>query len=450
LKPVSKDTRKATNPFISESLLVNGGGADLPSSGKSSLSTAAFNLVKGIVGAGVLSLPSGIAAFGDAPTAIIPAIIFITSVGMLSGYNFSLIGRICAATGASSYSTAWEKTIGASTAWVPAMACTFKTFFAILAYSMVLAETFQGIFKTFGFVASRAQTLVTLTSVILLPLCLMKNLASLAPFSLLGIIGMVFTILSMAVRYLDGSYSLPAGKLLSDLAANLQPSFGSKGAASAMSPNSLLLICMLSTAYMAHFNAPKFYNELENNTVERFNTLVSTSFGVSILLFSAAAGIGFATFGKACSGFILSNYSNKDALISLSRIAVAVSLIFTYPLVFTGCRDGVLDLAKVPKDKRTHAMLDKITLVLLSLVTFVAINLQDLSFVLSFGGATLGNALIYIFPALMFRKSVKDLGPNASKSLQNEVYFTNISGLIGLVVGLIGANMALKNQGGGH
>ena len=418
------------------------GGAQ---SGKSSLSTAMFNLVKGIVGVGVLSLPVGVAAFGDAKSAIIPAVALITVMGSFSGYNFSLIGRVCAYTGASSYSNAWEKSVGEKSAWIPALACTCKTFLAVLAYSMVLAETFQGIASTMGMTANRAQTLIALTATVLFPLCKMKDLASLAPFSLLGIMGMLLTVACMAVRYFDGSYALPSGQFLEGLGK--LPVFGSAGAAAAWSPNTFIMVCMLSTAFMAHFNAPKFYNELENNTMARFNTLVGTSFAISIAFFCSATALGFATFGKASAGFILSNYSSKDKLIGMSRIAVAFALIFTYPLVFVGCRDGFLSLLKVPKEKQTDGSLNKLTVVLLSLITIAAINLKDLSFVMSFGGATLGNALIYIFPAMMFNKVVKDMGPNAPAALKKETYFATFSMMLGIGMGIIGSTMALKTLG---
>lgn len=438
-------TTTSTNRINKESLnesvsKISQGGA----TSKSTLSVAIFNLVKGIVGAGVLSLPAGVAAFGDAKSAVVPAVALITIVGILSGYNFSLIGRICAYTGASSYSDAWSKSVGPSTSTIPAAACTCKTFLAVLAYSMVLTETFQGIGSTVGMEFSRSQVAITLTSIVLLPLCLMKNLASLAPFSLMGIIGMALTVICMAVRYFDGSYSLPDGKFLADLGDKL-PIFGSNGAKSALSPNSFILICMLSTAYMAHFNAPKFYDELENNTIANFNVLVSTSFAIAILIFSAATALGFATFGKACSGFILSNYSAKDSLIGISRLLVAFSLICTYPLVFVGCRDGFLDLVRVPKEKRTNTILNQVTVCLLALITAAAIVMKDLSFVLAFGGATLGNALIYLFPAIMFRSMVKNLGDDAPESMKKEVYISYWSGLLGVVMGFIGANMALKS-----
>ena len=78
------------------------------------------------------------------------------------------------------------------------------------------------------------------------------------------------------------------------------------------------------------------------------------------------------------------------------------------------------------------------------MVTFAALNLTDLSFVMSFGGATLGNALIYVLPAIMFRKVVKDMGDDASPALKREVYFATFSGLLGVGMGAIGTTMALK------
>lgn len=389
--------------------------------GKAPMSSLIFNLVKSIVGAGVLSLPAGISAFGNAPSAMLPAAFLIAAIGSLSGYGFSLIGRVCAMTNASSYREAWEKSINKETSIIPAASCTFKTTCAILAYSMILGDTFRSIFSTFGLTVTKAQTIIGMTSTILLPLCLMKNLSSLAPFSLLGIIGMVFTAVSMGIRYFTGAYSFPSGVFLPDIAASLQPNFGSIGAAGVFNPASFILICMLSTAYMSHFNAPKFYNELENNTVSRFNKLVGSSFAISILTFIAMSAFGFLTFGSASSGLILNNYSNKDTLMGLSRIAVAVSLVFSYPLAFAGCRDGVIDLMKVPIDKRSNSLLNKLTVAILSTVTGLALVLKDVSFVLSFGGATLGNALIYVYPALMFRGAVKKMGDKASKGLKSEV-----------------------------
>jgi len=419
-------------------------GIEKTSGGDGTMSALMFNLVKSIVGAGVLSLPAGVSAFGNAPSAIIPAAGLIAGIGGLSAYGFSLIGRVCAFTKSNSYREAWEKSISKETGSIPSISCTFMTVAATLAYSMILADTFQTIFATAGLQLTRTKTLLGITSTVLLPLCLLKNLASLAPFSLLGIIGMVYTAFAMGVRFFGGAYAAPAGVFLPDLAASFQPAFGSVGAAGALSPNAFILICMLSTAYMAHFNAPKFYNELKDNTITRFNILVGSSFAISISTFIVMAAFGFLTFGANASGLILNNYSTKDALMGFSRIAVAISLVFSYPLAFAGCRDGVLDLAKVPEDKRTNALLNKVTVGCLSVITGLALVVKDLSFVMSFGGATLGNALIYLYPALMFRGAVKKMGDKATVGLKREVKFAMANAALGITMGTIGAKMALK------
>jgi amino acid permease len=192
------------------------------------------------------------------------------------------------------------------------------------------------------------------------------------------------------------------------------------------------------------FNAPKFYIELKNNTIKRYNTVVGTSFGISVALFALVASLGFLTFGSASSGLILNNYASGDLLMNLSRVAVAISIVFSFPLAFVGARDGWLDLLKVPLDKRSDSLLNKATLAILSVITLIATQLKELAFIMSFAGATLGNALIYVYPALMFKSAVKNMGEKASKGLKREVPFAMFSAFLGVVMGGIGAKMALN------
>ena len=124
---------------------------------------------------------------------------------------------------------------------------------------------------------------------------------------------------------------------------------------------------------------------------------------------------------------------------SLSRIAVAISLIFSYPLAFVGARDGLSDLLKLKSNNKTQNV---ITVALLSAVTFAALIIPDVSFVLAFAGATLGNALIYVFPALMFRGAIKNKA-DATAGQKREVNLAMGSAGIGITMGLLGAKMAL-------
>eukprot|EP00985_Skeletonema_marinoi_P006203 scaffold2690_cov168-Skeletonema_marinoi.AAC.9 len=419
-----------------------GGGDAVSTEGTATIPDEVFNLVKSIVGAGVLSLPAGIAAFGNAPSALIPATFLTLFTGGISAYTFMLIARVCKMTGATSYADAWDKTRGTKTAWIVALSSALDCFMGNLSYSMILADSIRDLLSTFSIVTTRTRSLIGVTTLILLPLCMVKNLATLAPFSLLGITGMAYTSFAIGMRYFGGAYA-EGGRFAADVAANLQPSFGTVGASGVMSPNSLILVCMLSTAYIAHFNAPRFFRELKDNTMSRFGKVTGISFGISTAIYAAVSAMAFLTFGANCDGLILNNYSTKDILISASRFAVAISLIFSYPLLFVGTRDGTLDLLKIPEEKRTASLLNQTTYALLAITTAMAWKLTDLSFVSSISGAVFGTALIFVFPSLMFRAAVKNLGDKATDSQKKEGKFAMIVNLLGIAIAAIGTKMSL-------
>jgi amino acid permease len=270
-------------------------GENTNGGGTATIPNEVFNLIKSIAGAGVLSLPYGVAVFGDAPSALIPAVAMITIMGALSAYTFGLIGRVCQNTKATSYSDAWDVVVGKRLSPLIAFSCFIDCLSGNLSYSMILADTIKNLAASTGLAITRTQALLGVTGVVLLPLCLLKNLASLAPFSLVGIMGMLYTMLAMGIRYFGNAYA-PGGAYF---ARQLTPPiFGSAGANAALSAKSLILACMLSNAYIAHFNAPKFLAELKNNTMARFHQVIAWSFGASIALYAIITAFGFLTFGK--------------------------------------------------------------------------------------------------------------------------------------------------------
>jgi amino acid permease len=180
------------------------------------------------------------------------------------------------------------------------------------------------------------------------------------------------------------------------------------------------------------------YNDLKNNTLPRFYQMTAWSFGATMLLYSLIAGAGFLTFGAASNGYILNNYATGDFLMSLSRVAIAVSITASYPLLFDGTRDGLLDLFKVKN--RTNGLLNKVTLAILATVTVMAAKMTDLGLVASLGGATFGTALVFIYPCLMFLKHQAKKGEKGNF----ETILTKVIALLGVVMGAIGTGMALK------
>lgn len=81
----SRLSARAPRPVLRATTLVAAAAA-AEDEGKAGLSASTANLVKSIVGSGVLSLPVGVAAFSSARTAILPALTLLAVAGAISGY----------------------------------------------------------------------------------------------------------------------------------------------------------------------------------------------------------------------------------------------------------------------------------------------------------------------------------------------------------------------------
>ncbi|RYH30909.1 hypothetical protein EON65_03945 [archaeon] len=94
-------------------------------------------------------------------------------------------------------------------------------------FPISLGDSFSSIFQSIGLPAvasDRTNVIVAITSLVLLPLSLLKNLDALKYTSLLGLAGTLYTAIFMAIRYLDKSY-VQGGKYFAELAHNAKPVF---------------------------------------------------------------------------------------------------------------------------------------------------------------------------------------------------------------------------------
>ena len=124
---------------------------------------------------------------------------------------------------------------------------------------------------------------------------------------------------------------------------------------------------------------------------------------------------------------------------------MALSLIFSYPLLFVGTRDGLLDLLQVSATKRKNrAFVKPFSMAVLIAITIMALFVKDLTLVASLSGAILGTALIFVYPSLMFRGVVKELGDKATQRQAWERRFCSVIALLGVAIGGVGARMALN------
>lgn len=288
---------------------------------------------------------------------------------------------------------------------------------------------------------SRVTCLLVITVVALVPLCLMKDLDALAPFSALGVASVGVAMISMIIRCFDGTYQ-PGGVYYDDIATEYQPSFGHE--THQWSLMILPYVCMIFQSWVMHYNTPRFYMELNDASIPRFAEAVGCSFGLSAAMYIVISAAGFWTFGGNSSSYILNNYSPNDPLATASRLGVFCSTLLIYPLAFIGVRDGCLDVFQVPDHLQTTINLNAFSLLLLTILTIGAVLFHDLGLINAVGGGALATFLCFVFPALMYRRAVK-LFPDKTKNEEQEVILAVILMVIGVILGLVGVWQSIKD-----
>ncbi|KAL7552376.1 hypothetical protein ACHAWF_015619 [Thalassiosira exigua] len=283
--------------------------------GTSTMSNEMFNLTKNLVGAGALGIPSGFAALAGASRsgwAMIPAAVIILVMATIFGYYFILIGRLCKMLDASSYGEAWQESAGKrggiwqSISFMVPLSVILMAGLGNLAYSIILADSTRSLAERFGFHVGRNTCLFLVTIFVLLPLCMVKKLSVLAPFSAVGTAGIIFTMIVIAWRCFDGSYDVEqGGEFVSSTPPESRPLFESDEPVVPAISKLFLLLCMCFQAFFSHYNAPRYYMELKRNTIERFSWVSNVAFGVSAIIYFVIGATGYYTFGENTDGFIL-------------------------------------------------------------------------------------------------------------------------------------------------
>ncbi|CAB9499522.1 Putative sodium-coupled neutral amino acid transporter 11 [Seminavis robusta] len=403
--------------------------------GTATIFSEVMNISKNLLGAGVLSMSGGIAMYASNPWAVLSGSFWIVLQAAIFGYFCIVIAKVCKFTKSKTIRECWEKTMGDRFAVAIVVVIGLNPLQGTLAYSSILSQTFRSLSASLNVEFTHVESLLVVTIFGLLPLCLMKNIDALAPFSILGTASVLLTALGMIYRCLDGSYS-PDGIYYHDLSPKMRPSFGDYNEPFSMKV--MPLVCMIFEAYVMHYNSPRFYMELKDRSIPRFTRCVGGAFGLSASVYVAIASAGFLTFGANSDTYILNNYSHKDPVATICRLLVGISVLTIYPMAFIGVRDAVLDVIKIPVERQTNFFLNALTVALLSLITFTAVFVTDLGVINSVGGGSVAVMMCFVFPALMFQKTISGLGSMALDGQHVEVKVVMLLMTVGCIIGIAG------------
>lgn len=402
---------------------------------------SAANLAKSVIGAGVLALPGSAedlvskaeAAGVGHDTALTSLVAMFTVFAALNASGFYLIADTCARTGAKSFQEAWSRTIGTSTAWMPALASLICCLTGTVACASVIGGTATDLVSaaTGAHLTSTSHDalLFGLSGTILLPLCLLPSLAPLAFASALGLAGVLLLAVIMVVRMADGSY-LPGGEFADAVAsvtsaAEAVATFSDPAAATGGDPmkavmgSSLLFIAVLSNAFSAHYNAPVLYEELQDPESQQdpeqpagtraaqevklgsFQKVTNQAFGFAAVICMIVALAGLQTFGTATQPMILDNFAHSDSLVFFAKAGLGLCVLFEFPLLERCFRTTTAELIGLP-EVGTHPAAVACSVFLAAMIACMP-GLDYEAFA-AIGGAAGASFLTYVAPALMALK----------------------------------------------
>ena len=419
-----------------------------------SIRTSVFNLANNVAGAGILTLAAGKAS----GTGWIPSILICLAIATVSSHTFSLVGKSCELTGLDSFKDLWSYAFGSSeTAWVVDTMVFVQCFFVSIIYTGLLGDVFSALLKgTLGIDAwwtSRTSVILLAAANILFPLNLIRDLSSLGFTSVLGLIAVLYTVGFIVLRAVDGTYGIGSGIPVVDggkafgkfVAEGLLPKIPSfaKSTLWNVDLNSLVLISNLGLAFIAHYNAPSYWRSLGNSaSSKKFEIISKRAYLILAAIYTTTMVSGYATFGDASMGNILLNYSSTDLLATLGRLATGLSIIFGFPLISNGCREGFKNAADAlglfggaASDPKNHA---KLVICLLLVTTTLAIVADDIGMVAGLTGALMGSSLVYICPTLLYAKIV-----GRKSGFDSEEYKAAKKNLVWIPFGIFTASMGI-------
>ena len=173
-------------------------------------------------------------------------------------------------------------------------------------------------------------------------------------------------------------------------------------------------VSLLSNAYLAHYNAPILFAEIQpgseseggggniSSKLDAFRVVVLTGFVASGALFVAITATSFATFGSVSQPIILNNYASADVLAALARCGIGLCVLFEFPLLERPFRrtiaELVLDDAQAASSVASSRWAGVLSVASIVSVAIAGVPLDTLA---AISGGTGGALLIYIAPALM-------------------------------------------------
>eukprot|EP01060_Flectonema_neradi_P002076 TRINITY_DN11259_c1_g1_i1.p1 TRINITY_DN11259_c1_g1~~TRINITY_DN11259_c1_g1_i1.p1 ORF type:complete len:459 (+),score=62.24 TRINITY_DN11259_c1_g1_i1:67-1443(+) len=373
-----------------------------------------INILKNIVGAGMLSIPYvfSLAGWGMAMglmfamqfAAITNLYFIMKTCDMIRGMGYD----------ASSYKgmaiAAWGSKAGKATDAVIGL----YTGSTLITYGILVVEFFQtplrGPDQIPHWVGSKPIILLA-CSVILIMLCSMKKIEGLKFTSVFGNASLLYAAILVFYKFTT-----------SDNAGSVEAFEQGAGVLQALS--------MLVFSYNFHYNMPTYYNDLQDRSVKKMIMIVIAVYVTVSTMYIVIGMSGYLLYGDKVKSNIIKSMADGTE-VTIARIVLGVMIVFTYPVVQFATRGAVARNFDVAETSIFLAFIIVAVTLLLSAV------IPNIGIVLGYNGAIFGVAQHYFIPSLSFYKIS---GMPENQGIVPQKYRTGALVVCGagIVVGILG------------
>lgn len=389
---------------------------------RSSLSTTSFNILNNMVGSGLLSIPWCMkqADSLDKQGSSLHGGLLLGFVALLCWGTFSLVGVVCERHSLGSF----EELAGLAgfPKHVIKYLLAIYTWLSCLSYVLLSCDFVAGenglVYYVENEIADndfvrifqhRSVVVLLLICGILIPFSRFKDLSSLRWISIASFVAMMFMVVVSIHKF--------GSETDKERTPDANPVRTSMGLFLA---HPIFLI-----SFTAHYNAPKFYQELENTNAKRFSLASAVGIASALAIYGIFGSVSYATFQAETNANVLANYSASSLIAVFSRLAMMIVVLTTYPLAYQAMKSCLFasDAAASPlptawsKDWRVDVMLVLMT-------ALPAAVLTDIGLVLDYKGSVLGGFVSLLIPCMSYMQSLKmDHGEHPSLSPTEIKYY---------------------------
>lgn len=403
---------------------------------------AVFNLTTTIIGAGIMALPATMKVLG-----LIAGIILIFIMGIITEVSVEMLVRFTVQCRATSYGEVVQHALGTPARIISEIFIVMNNAGILVVYMIIVgdvmsgSEGHEGVLEQWfgnGFWDNRKLVMLIVLIIFLAPLCVLDRIEALSMSSAASVVlAILFVTIACAVAFI----MLVEGKLASP---RLVPDFSSKQSILDM----LVIIPIMSNAYVCHFNIQPIYNELEGPSTQKMNKIGRITIVICVIIYWLTAASGYLLFGENTEADVLTNFDKplrirfSTSLNFIVRVGYIFHLILVFPVIHFSLRQTVNALAFSKggplTENRTRCL--ALTGGILAIIYMVATMIPSIWTAFKFTGATTAVSLGFTFPALIaLRLSGKD-SPELSSKEKLLAWVMLILAIIVSVVG-VGGNL---------